>query len=144
MDTGLLEQLMKKPIPKKQAQVQIILPGKGEVAIKTKIVERKRPDIDIAALRKRLQEATKVRSESKEIPTGDAPSVEVDIKPPPRASKKAPSAKRAPRPAKSLFTAQEEVEEVPVRAGVLQLAVVPRELLQHGDELLLLHVHRVE
>ena len=29
MDTGLLEQLMKKPIPKKQAQVQIILPGKG-------------------------------------------------------------------------------------------------------------------
>ena len=111
MDTGLLEQLMKKPIPKKQAQVQIILPGKGEVAIKTKIVERKRPDIDIAALRKRLQEATKVRSESKEIPTGDAPSVEVDIKPPPRASKKAPSAKRAPRPAKSLFTAQEEVEE---------------------------------
>ena len=38
MDTGLLEQLMIKPIPKKQAQVQIILPGKGEVALPSSLV----------------------------------------------------------------------------------------------------------
>ena len=42
MDNVLLEQLMKKPIAKKQEKVKIKLPGKGEIAIKTKIVERKK------------------------------------------------------------------------------------------------------
>ena len=76
MDPSLLEQLMTKPVAQKQEKVKIMLPSKGEIAIKTKIVEIKRPDLDIAALRKRLQAVGKVRHSVVEA----APSVEIDIK----------------------------------------------------------------
>ena len=45
MDPSLLEQLMTKPVAQKQEKVKIMLPSKGEIAIKTKIVEIKRPDL---------------------------------------------------------------------------------------------------
>ena len=37
MDPSLLEQLMTKPVAQKQEKVKIMLPSKGEIAIKTKI-----------------------------------------------------------------------------------------------------------
>jgi len=116
MDPTLLEQLMKKPIAQKQEKVKIVLPGKGEVAIKMKIVERKRPDIDIAALRKRLQAVGKVHHSV----AAAAPSVEIDIeeqKPaapaaamPRKTAKKEPSTKIARKP-KSMFPGEEPIEE---------------------------------
>ena len=115
MDPTLLEQLMKKPIAQKQEKVKIVLPGKGEVAIKMKIVERKRPDLDIAALRKRLQAVGKVHHSV----VAAAPSVEIDIeeqKPaapaaaPRKTAKREPSTKIARKP-KSMFPGEEPIEE---------------------------------
>ena len=39
MDPSLLEQLMTKPVAQKQEKVKIMLPSKGEIAIKTKIIK---------------------------------------------------------------------------------------------------------
>jgi len=120
MDPSLLEQLMTKPVAQKQEKIKITLPGKGEIAIKTKIVERKRPDIDIAALRKRLQAVGKVRhsvAPPEDLPLSKAPSVEIDIEeqkpvaPPRKTAKREPSAKKAPRKSKSMFVGEETIEE---------------------------------
>ena len=113
MDPRLLEQLMTKPVAQKQEKIKITLPGKGEIAIKTKIVQIKRPDIDIAALRKRLQAVGKVRHSVVET----APSVEIDIveqkpaAPPRKTAKKEPSTKKAPRKSKSMFVGEEPIKE---------------------------------
>ena len=114
MDPSLLEQLMTKPVAQKQEKVKIMLPSKGEIAIKTKIVEIKRPDLDIAALRKRLQAVGKVRHSVVEA----APSVEIDIKeqipaavPPRKTEKREPSAKKIARKPKSMFVGEESIEE---------------------------------
>ena len=114
MDNVLLEQLMKKPIAKKQEKVKIKLPGKGEIAIKTKIVERKRPDINIEELRRRLQGVSKVRHS-----IAAAPSVEIDIEeeekrpvPPRKTEKKEPASISVRKPkAKSMFAGEEPIEE---------------------------------
>ncbi len=114
MDNVLLEQLMKKPIAKKQEKVKIKLPGKGEIAIKTKIVERKRPDINIEELRRRLQGVSKVRHS-----IAAAPSVEIDIEeeekrpvPPRKTEKKEPVSISVRKPkAKSMFAGEEPIEE---------------------------------
>ena len=114
MDNVLLEQLKKKPIAKKQEKVKIQVPEKGEFAIKTKIVERKRPDINIEELRRRLQGVSKVRHS-----IAAAPSVEIDIEeeekrpvPPRKTEKKEPVSISVRKPkAKSMFAGEEPIEE---------------------------------
>ena len=56
MESALLQQLLTKPVPQKQREVEINLPQpEGTVEIQTKIVDKTSLGYDGTALRKKLQ-----------------------------------------------------------------------------------------
>ena len=65
MDATLLQQLLTKPTPQKQQEVEIILPKEeGVVDIQTKIVDKTDLGYDGAALRQKLQHFERVHRET--------------------------------------------------------------------------------
>ena len=124
MDSNLLEQLMKKPIPKKLAAVEIQLPGKGEVALETKIVDKTSLEFDAAALRKKLLRFERIEMSAPPPPpdiSTTAPSVEIEVdstpdgaSAPPSHPPSQPRTKPAPksrRPARDLFKLDDDDDD---------------------------------
>ena len=55
MSSSILDQLEAKPVPKKQQQIRILIPKKGQVAIKAAIVDLRSEGYDRQELKKKLR-----------------------------------------------------------------------------------------
>ena len=65
MNEALLQLLLTKPVPKRQQEVEIILPQEeGKVGIQAKIIDKTALGYDGDALRRRLQRFEKIRRET--------------------------------------------------------------------------------
>jgi hypothetical protein len=114
MDAALLQQLLTKPTPQKQQEVEIILPKEeGVVDIQTKIVDKTDLGYDGAALRQKLQHfervhrETNVEEEEEEIvtvvpPPPSKPSLPDSPKKTAKKAPKTPKAPKAPKASKSI------------------------------------------
>ena len=115
MESALLQQLLTKPVPQKQREVEINLPQpEGTVEIQTKIVDKTSLGYDGTALRKKLQrfegvhremgepdEPSKVTEEQVIVSeTVTEPPLPPPLAPLPTSAKKA--AKKAPKPSKAI------------------------------------------
>jgi len=112
MDAALLQQLLTKPTPQKQQEVEIILPKEeGVVDIQTKIVDKTDLGYDGAALRQKLQHFERVHRETnveeEEIvtvvpPPPSKPSLPDSPKKTAKRAPKTPKAPKAPKASKSI------------------------------------------
>ena len=110
MESALLQQLLTKPVPQKQREVEIMLPQReGIVEIQTKIIDKTGLGYDGTSLRKKLQRFERVHrevDEEEEIIVPEVPEEAAAASPlasplaplpasPKKTAKKAPKASKA-------------------------------------------------
>jgi len=150
MESALLQQLLTKPVPQKQREVEIQLPQpEGTVEIQTKIVDKTSLGYDGAALRKKLQRFEGVHREVGEpdemideeeeiivpevaVKAAAAPPLESSLSPLPASPKK--TAKKAPKPSKAISIMVQTEEDRTRSPPDLSVVVGPRGLTL-GDRL---------
>ena len=65
--SGILDQLEAKPVPQKYQEIKIVIPQKGQIEVKAKIIDKRSEGYNRSELKKRLKK--KGLSISTHVPT---------------------------------------------------------------------------